>query len=96
MRLESFFKIFDRLADAPGSIEKLRQLVLDLAVNGRLVTPEAEWARRPLKSLATKIGSGATPAVWTRVLLLRRNPFDSFHERSLQRVRPDWASILER
>ena len=62
MRLETFFKIFDRLGDAPSSIEKLRQLVLDLAVNGRLVTPEAQWTRRPLKSVATKIGSGATPA----------------------------------
>jgi type I restriction enzyme S subunit len=62
MTLETFFEKFDQFADAPDAVAKMRELVLDLAVTGRLVAPEAEWPKRPLKSLATKIGSGATPA----------------------------------
>ena len=37
MRLETFFAKFDQLADAPGNVAKLRELILDLAVTGRLV-----------------------------------------------------------
>lgn len=62
MRMEDFFEKFDLFADAPNAVAKTRELVLDLAITGRLVVPETEWPIRPLKSLATKIGSGATPA----------------------------------
>lgn len=37
MRLATLFEKFDLFADAPDSVVKLRQLVLDLAVQGRLV-----------------------------------------------------------
>ena len=36
MMLESFFEKFDTFADAPGAVAKLRALVLELAVTGRL------------------------------------------------------------
>ena len=62
MTLETFFEKFDQLADAPDAVEKMRELVLDLAVTGRLLPRKGEWETRSLKSLATKIGSGATPA----------------------------------
>ena len=62
MTLETFFAKFDRFADAPDAVAKIRELVLDLAVAGRLLPREDEWETRPLKSLATKIGSGATPS----------------------------------
>lgn len=62
MKLETFFEKFDQFADAPGAVEKMRELVLDLAVTGRLLPRKGEWETRSLKSLTTKIGSGATPA----------------------------------
>lgn len=37
MKLERFFEKFDLLAEAPGGVAKLRELVLELAVRGRLV-----------------------------------------------------------
>jgi type I restriction enzyme S subunit len=37
MRLKTFFDKFDQLADAPDAIRKIRGLVLDLAVQGKLV-----------------------------------------------------------
>ncbi len=62
MKLARFFEKFEQLADAPNAVAKMRELVLHSAVTGRLVSSAHEWHVRPLKSLATKIGSGATPA----------------------------------
>jgi type I restriction enzyme, S subunit len=37
MKLETFFEKFDQFADAPDAVTKMRELVLQLAVQGRLV-----------------------------------------------------------
>ena len=37
MRLGAFFNNFELLADAPNSVQKLRELILQLAVQGKLV-----------------------------------------------------------
>jgi type I restriction enzyme S subunit len=37
MKLETFFEKFDQFADAPGAVAKMRELVLELAVQGKLV-----------------------------------------------------------
>ncbi len=37
MKLETFFEKFDQFADAPNSVVKMRELVLKLAVQGKLV-----------------------------------------------------------
>ncbi|AVP98347.1 hypothetical protein C7S18_14625 [Ahniella affigens] len=62
MKLETFFEKFDQFADAPDGVAKMRELVLHFAFSGKLLPAESEWPLKPLKSLATKIGSGATPA----------------------------------
>lgn len=41
MRLETFFEKFETLAEMPGAVGKLRELVLDLAVTGRLVAQDS-------------------------------------------------------
>jgi type I restriction enzyme S subunit len=40
MTLETFFNKFDQFADAPNAVAKMRELVLELAVRGRLI-PQA-------------------------------------------------------
>jgi type I restriction enzyme, S subunit len=42
MKLETFFEKFDHFADAPDAVEKMRALVLNLAVQGRLVSNSRE------------------------------------------------------
>ena len=51
MTLETFFEKFDQFADAPDAVAKMRELVLDLAVRGRIfpsrnpdsITPSAPF-----------------------------------------------------
>jgi type I restriction enzyme S subunit len=62
MTLETFFEKFDLFADAPCAVGKMRELVLHLAFSGKLLPAGEPWPLKPLKSLAVKIGSGATPA----------------------------------
>jgi type I restriction enzyme, S subunit len=62
MDLSTFFQKFDQFADAPDAVAKMRELVLHLAFSGKLLPTAEPWPLRPLKSLAVKIGSGATPA----------------------------------
>ena len=40
MKLETFFEKFDQFADAPDAVAKMRELVLELAVQGKLVGQE--------------------------------------------------------
>jgi type I restriction enzyme S subunit len=39
MKLETFFEKFDQLADTPDAVAKMRELVLNLAIQGNLVEP---------------------------------------------------------
>ena len=41
MKLETFFEKFDQFADAPDAVAKMRELVLNLAVQGRLVEQDS-------------------------------------------------------
>jgi type I restriction enzyme S subunit len=54
MNLESFFENFDLIADAPSAVAKMRELVLQWAVQGRLVSqdPTDESAHAMLERLA--------------------------------------------
>jgi len=56
MRLEMFFKKFDLFADAPNAIAKMRELVLELAVQGRLLSQhnKDEPAAMQLERIAAK------------------------------------------
>lgn len=48
MKLETFFEKFDQFADAPDAVSKMRELVLHLAVTGKLSEDSAAWTESPL------------------------------------------------
>ena len=41
MKLETFFKKFDKLSEAPNAVPRMRRFILDLAVRGKLVAQDA-------------------------------------------------------
>ena len=41
MKLETFFDNFEMLAEAPNGVQKLRELILELAVRRKLVAQDA-------------------------------------------------------
>ena len=53
MKLETFFEKFDQFAEAPNAVAKMRELVLGLAVRGKLVeqNPNDEPASELLKQI---------------------------------------------
>jgi type I restriction enzyme S subunit len=53
VNLETFFEKFDQFADAPNTVEKLRELVLEFAVRGKLVPQEPNV--EPASDLIKKI-----------------------------------------
>ncbi|HQC99051.1 MAG TPA: hypothetical protein PK306_25430 [Aquabacterium sp.] len=50
------------LAGAPGGVRRLRELVLDLAANGRLGNADAEWRATQLRELVDSSGAGWSPS----------------------------------
>lgn len=52
MKLETFFKKFELFADAPDAVGKMRELVLDLAIQGKLSKDAADWRQAPLGEVA--------------------------------------------
>ncbi len=61
MSLSTFFQKFDQFADAPDAVAKLRELILLLALDGKIGdTNAATWRRVQLGDLG-EWGSGGTP-----------------------------------
>ena len=79
MKLETFFEKFDQFADARGAVAKMRELVLELAVQGRLVKQDSddEPARKQLERIAAeqlKRGRVAEPRQSRPVTLRLKRP----------------------
>lgn len=62
MKVQTFFEKYDQFANAPGGVAKMRELVLQLAVRGRLVpqNPKDEPAAKAIEGLVVLNGSGRT------------------------------------
>ena len=58
MKTERFFQKFDQLAEAPNAVAKLRELVLELAIQGKLVEQNSEEG--DAKSLLNQIHESST------------------------------------
>ena len=56
MNAERLLELYDRVADAPDAVPRLRRFVLDLAVRGKLV--EQDPADEPASELLKQIASG--------------------------------------
>jgi type I restriction enzyme S subunit len=71
MTLETFFAKFELFADAPNAVAKMRELVVQLAVQGGLVPHSATESAVPYASVedATPINISDVPANWRVVLL---------------------------
>jgi len=71
MKLETFFNKFDELADTPNGVKQLRELVMQLAVEGGLVPHSAAEPAVPYASVedATPINVSYVPENWRVVLL---------------------------
>ena len=52
MNLDIFFEKFDRFADVPDAVAKMREVVLNLAVQGKLV-------RRDLRAIGAQMRRSA-------------------------------------
>jgi type I restriction enzyme S subunit len=70
MRPETFLEKFDLIADAPGAVGKMRELVLELAVMGKLVPHLDHEKPIPYSSKeGVPINRESVPANWRVVLL---------------------------
>lgn len=65
MKLEKFFEKFDQFADAPNAVAKMRELVLELAVRGKLSEQkssdrnDASWRSLTERLDAASVGDGS-------------------------------------
>ena len=69
MNAERLFQHYEKIADAPDAIARLRRFILDLAVRGKLVPQDAtdEPASELLKRIAKeKLDQGDLPQGWRR------------------------------
>ncbi len=68
MKLETFFEKFEQFAEAPNAVAKMRELVLELAVRGRLIA-DITVAHEPRFELSADEGPCKIPASWNWVEL---------------------------
>jgi type I restriction enzyme S subunit len=69
MNTQQLLTQFDRIADAPDAVPRLRRFILDLAVRGKLVeqNPNDEPASELLKRIA------AEKARWVKAGMVRKS-----------------------
>ena len=67
MKLETFFEKFNQFADAPDAVVKLRELVLESAIRGRLVPPNA--SDEPASELLKRMAIIQAAQVWKQASL---------------------------
>jgi type I restriction enzyme S subunit len=66
MDLKTFFEQFDTIAEAPGGIQRLRSLILDMAVRGKLVPQDPN--DEPAEKLLEKIREERTKLIKQKLI----------------------------
>lgn len=74
MKLETFFEKFELFSEAPGAVKRMRELVLQLAIRGKLAPRDhndepAVVTFRKFAAAAIEAGQDGFPAHWLRVPL---------------------------
>lgn len=64
MKLETFFEKFDHLADLPDAISKVRELILSLAIQGKLVLHDSAHESTSTAHLLEPTQPFSIPASW--------------------------------
>ena len=67
-----FIEVFDTVAEAPGGVERLRELVLQLAVQGRLVRQDLD--EEPAGKLVAELEGGKQRLLLEKVITKPRYP----------------------
>ena len=75
MNARRLLALYDRVAEAPDAVPRLRRFVLDLAVRGKLV--EQDPADEPASKLLQRIAAEKARLVQTRQIRKPRNLPDS-------------------
>ena len=89
MKLESFFEKFDQFADAPDAVAKMRELILQLAVIGKLCPQDS--SEEPASALLAKIAGTNKSRYASGEIRLRENARVS---EDLEVSVPDgWSSV---
>lgn len=89
MTLETFFEKFDRFAEAPGAVPKMRELILQLAAHGRLVEQSADDA--PASTLLPQIEQNFRLLRAARKV--RGEPVESLKTQELPDIPATWAWV---
>ncbi|MEX2579940.1 MAG: restriction endonuclease subunit S [Verrucomicrobiales bacterium] len=87
MSEDALLTLFDRVADTVGSVEKLRQIILDLAIRGRLV--EQDEGDEPVGSLRDRV-SRARFELGKRA---KRKTSGTVYEKHKYPIPPGWAWV---
>ncbi len=72
MTPQRLIEVFDTIAEAPGGTERLRELVLQLAVRGKLVPQDA--GEEPASELLTRLAEGKERLLEERLISKSRYP----------------------
>ncbi len=87
MKLKTFINSFDRFADAPNAVERIRQLVRHLAVTGKLVSQDA--SDEPAEQLLSRVTAGLSNKKSENPFLGEIKP--TITEESRYNLPPGWA-----
>ena len=74
MKLETFFEKFDLFADAPDAVAKMRELILQIAVQGRLVEPSCN--DEPVQNFLRRIWADKSGSRAELVDVEKAQPFE--------------------
>lgn len=89
MNPERLFAYYEKIADAPDAIPRLRRFILDLAVRGKLVPQDPN--DEPASELLKRIAAEKARLVKTRNAKPRELVLDATREMNPSRLRPGWA-----
>ena len=91
MNVDRLFALYDRVAEAPDAVSRLRRFVLDLAVRGKLV--EQDPADEPASELLRRIAAEKARLVQAGNIKAKQPLPENSHDKVSFSVPNSWASV---